>query len=152
MSIIAESIIDGVKISELRQIGDKRGSVLHLLRCDDPDFTAFGECYFSEVLPNSTKAWKRHHRQTQNFAVPVGQIKLVIFDARDNSKTKGVLQVIILGRPDAYFRVKIPNGLWYGFSCISEVPALLANCADLPHDPTESEFCDKETSLIPHKW
>ena len=34
---------------------------------------------------------------------------------------------------------QIPPGLWYGFSCISESPALLANCADYPHDPQESE-------------
>jgi len=43
--------IDDVLITDLRQIGDERGAVLHMLRCDAPEFVRFGECYFSEVLP-----------------------------------------------------------------------------------------------------
>ena len=68
-----ESLIDGVILTELLQINDERGAVLHMLRNDAPEFTRFGECYFSEVLPSTIKAWKRHHNQTQNLAVPVGR-------------------------------------------------------------------------------
>ena len=39
--------IDGVIITELRQINDERGAVLHMLRCDAPEFSRFGECYIS---------------------------------------------------------------------------------------------------------
>lgn len=144
--------IDGVAITELRQIGDERGTVLHMLRCDAPDFVGFGECYFSEVLPGTIKAWKRHHLQTQNLAVPVGRIRLVIHDDREGSPTRGNVQVLELGRPDAYLRLQIPPGLWYGFACIGNSPALLANCTDLPHDPAESETRLKDDSTIPYKW
>ena len=132
-------MIDGVLITALRQITDHRGAVLHMLRSDAPEFTRFGEAYFSEVLPGAIKAWKRHRQQTQHLAVPAGRIRLVIFDDREGSATRGKLQAIDLGRPDAYLRVRIPPGLWYGFACISREPALLANCADLPHDPADSE-------------
>jgi dTDP-4-dehydrorhamnose 3,5-epimerase len=144
--------IGGVEITELRQISDGRGSVLHMLRCDAPEFTRFGECYFSEVLPGVVKAWKRHRTQTQNIAVPVGRIRMAIYDDRPGAATRGQLHVLDLGRPDAYLRVRIPPGLWYGFACLSAAPALLANCADLPHDPTDSELRPASDPRIPYAW
>jgi dTDP-4-dehydrorhamnose 3,5-epimerase len=147
-----ESQIAGVVIKELRQIGDGRGAVLHMMRCDASEFVSFGECYFSEVLPGAVKAWKRHRLQTQNLAVPVGRIRLAMFDDRAGSATNRSVQVIELGRPDAYVRVGIPPEVWYGFSCISETPALIANCADLPHDPSESETRPMTDATIPYSW
>lgn|SRR3989338_2240744 len=146
------NMIEGVTLTALRQISDERGTVLHMLRCDAPEFSRFGECYFSEVLPGAVKAWKRHRTQTQNLAVPVGRIRLLIYDDRQESVTCGELQEIELGRPDAYLRVSIPPCLWYGFTCISDAPALLVNCADQPHDPRESELRSLNDITIPYLW
>ena len=145
-------LIDGVRVTELRQFTDVRGSVLHMLRSDDADFTEFGECYFSEVIPGAVKAWKRHRRQTQNIAVPVGRIRMVIYDDREVTTTPRQLQVLELGRPESYFRVRIPPGLWYGFTCLSKEAAILANCADLPHDPAEAEQRSMDDARIPYRW
>lgn len=150
--ISAGGMIEGLALTGLRQIGDERGAVLHMLRCDAPEFTRFGECYFSEVLPGAVKAWKRHRAQTQNLAVPVGRILMVIFDDRESSLTRGRVQILELGRPDAYARLQILPGLWYGFRCISNIPALLVNCADLPHDPKESEQRPADYPDIPYQW
>ena len=144
--------IEGVTLTELRQIGSDRGAVLHMLRCDAPEFTHFGECYFSEVLPGAIKAWKRHRAQTQNLAVPAGRMQMVIYDERQGSPTQGRLQSLELGRPDAYLRLRIPPGIWYGFRCISTTPALLVNCADLPHDPNEGEARPLDDPGIPYRW
>lgn len=146
------SVIDGFMITPLRQIAGELGSVLHMLRADAPEFTTFGECYFSEVLPGAVKAWKRHREQTQNFAVPVGRIRLVTYDDRESSATRGRVQALDLGRPDAYWRIRIPPGLWYGFGCIGSTPALLVNCADRPHDPAEGEAMPADTATIPYRW
>jgi dTDP-4-dehydrorhamnose 3,5-epimerase len=144
--------IDGVNIVALREFADENGAVLHMLRSDAPDFIRFGECYFSEVLPGAIKAWKLHHEQTQNLAAPVGRIRLVIYDDRVGSGTRGNLQIQELGRPDLYLRVQIPPGLWYGFACIGNTAAMLANCADVPHDPTESERKPVLDPSIPYDW
>lgn len=146
------SMIEGVTLTELRQINDERGAVLHMLRNDTPEFTRFGECYFSEVLPGAIKAWKRHRAQTQNLAVPVGRIRIVIYDDREISTTQGQLQELELGRPDAYSLLRIPPCLWYGFSCISNMPALVANCADLPHNSEESEQRPMNDPDMPFDW
>lgn len=131
--------ISGLIVTPLREIADSRGAVLHMLRADAPEFRAFGECYFSEVKLGAIKAWKRHHRQTQNLAVPVGRVRFVVYDSRESSPTKGLLDMIELGRPDAYVRLCIPPMLWYGFTAIADRPSLVVNCADVPHDPAESE-------------
>lgn len=146
------SRVEGVVLTELRQIGDQRGSVLHMMRCDSPEFVSFGECYFSEVFPGAIKAWKRHRAQTQNFAVPVGRIRLVIYDDRDGSTTRGNVLAVEIGRPKDYLRIKIPSGLWYGFACIGATPALLANCTDIPHDPSDGEVRSADHREIPYKW
>jgi dTDP-4-dehydrorhamnose 3,5-epimerase len=131
--------IDGVALTALTEIGDERGAVLHMMRADAPDFAGFGECYFSEIRPGARKAWKRHRTHTQNLAVPVGRIRVVIYDGRAYSPTVGQVAAIELGRPDAYQRLRIPPLLWYGFKCLSHTSALIANCCDRVHDPSESE-------------
>ena len=149
---MSPSQIQGVSITELTQISDERGSILHVLRADDPGFLGFGECYFSEVLTGAVKAWKCHNLQTQEVAVPVGRIRMVIYDDREDAETKGQLQLLEMGRPDAYYRLQIPPGLWYGFQCISNGPALLVNCADLPHDPEEAKQRPMNDPGIPYQW
>lgn len=144
--------IAGVVITELRQIQSNQGYILHMLRNDAPEFTGFGECYFSEVLPGAIKAWKCHHNQTQNLAVPIGRVHLVIYDNKEKSISRGIIQELELGRPDAYWRVQIPKGLWYGFSCVGAIPALISNCPDLPHDPEESLTLPVNDASIPYKW
>lgn len=146
------SQIRGLLITELRQISDDRGSILHVLRADESKFTSFGECYLSEVLTGQVKAWKRHDLQTQELAVPVGRIQMVVFDDREGCETRGQVQVLEMGRPDAYYRLRIPPDLWYGFQCISDEPALLVNCADIPHDPAEAEQRPMNDPGIPYKW
>ena len=64
---ILKTTIKDVSITPLREIADDRGSVLHMLRCDADEFTQFGECYFSEVVPHAIKAWKKHTIQTEQI-------------------------------------------------------------------------------------
>lgn len=145
-------LIEGVALAPLRQIADERGAVLHVLRSDSGGFTTFGECYCSEIYPGAIKAWKRHRVQTQNLAVVSGRVRFVIFDPRPDSATYRKLEVIELGRPDDYQRLSIPPGVWYGFACTSDIAALVVNCADIPHDPTESEHLAVGDPSIPYNW
>lgn len=134
----------GAAILPLAIIPTEGGPVLHMLRADSPLFAGFGEIYFSEVMPGAIKAWKRHTRQTQFFAVPVGRLRLVLYDA-----DTGVQCEVILGRPDAYALLRIPPGLWYGFTALGTTPALMCNCANISHDPTESERRGLDDASMP---
>jgi|SRR3989338_3672533 len=144
-------MIDGVSIQRLKQIVDERGKVMHMLRADSPLFTKFGEIYFSIVNPGVVKAWKKHYKMTQYFAVPVGMIRLVIYDDRKNSTSYGRVEILNIGEEN-YCLIKIPPLVWYGFKGISLMPALIANCTDIPHDPEESERLDVFDKKIPYNW
>lgn len=144
-------MIEGLVIEKLKQIGDERGKVMHMLRADSPLYKKFGEIYFSSVNPGTVKAWKKHLKMTQHFAVPVGKIKLVIYDDREDSQTQSQLEDLEIGE-DNYLLVKIPPGVWYGFKGISREPALIANCTDLPHDPEEVTRLEYPSEKIPFEW
>ena len=85
-------MINGVQINPLRQIPDERGKVMHMMKAEDAVFSSFGEIYFSRVYPGAVKAWHLHDRMTINYAVPHGKIKLVLFDDRADSSTKGEIK------------------------------------------------------------
>ncbi len=145
--------IDGVSITALRIISDERGAVLHMLRVDEPQFEGFGELYFSSVKPSVVKAWKRHHSMVQRFTVPVGAIRLVIYDDRPESPTQGVLQVVETGMAfGRYELIRLPAMVWYGFIGISETESLIANCASLPHCAAEVDRMTADSMAIPYKW
>ncbi len=146
------SVIEGVTLQDLRIIPTDGGPVLHMLRSDSPLFQSFGELYFSEVEPGHVKAWKRHSRQTQHFAVPVGRLKIVLYDDRDDSPSRGVVMETVLGRPDRYCLLCIPPGIWYGFTALGDQPALICNCTDIPHDPEEGERLSPDAGGIPYQW
>ena len=144
--------IAGVGWRPLPVISDDRGAVLHMLRADSPEFTTFGEAYFSELRPKVVKGWKLHLRMTQRLVVPVGRIRFVIFDNRPDSPTRGTVMEVQSGRPDHYGLLTIPPGLWYGFQNVGACDALIANCADMMHDPAESKIIPLGNPEIPFRW
>lgn len=144
-------MIDGVVITPLRQIPDERGKIMHMMRSDDPLFTQFGEIYFSEIFPQVIKAWHLHQEMVLNYAVVRGMIKLVLFDDREDSPTRGQVDEIFLGESQ-YIRVTIPPGIWNGFKGIGTVPALVANCSSIPYAPDEILRLDPFAETIPYVW
>lgn len=144
-------MIDGVLIQPLRKIPDERGTVMHMLKSTDPHFEKFGEIYFSTIHPGVIKGWHVHKTMVINYAVPVGMIKLVLYDAREGSPTKGEVQEIFMGEEN-YCLVRVPVGVVNGFKAVGNRTAIVANCATIPHDPSEITRIDPFTPDIPYKW
>ncbi len=144
-------MIDGVKVIPLRQIPDERGAVLHMLRSDDPHFESFGEIYFSLVLPGVVKAWRRHREMVLFYAVPVGSVRLVLYDDRPGSQSLGRVDELLLGEQH-YALVRIPALVWSGFKGLGSHAALVANCATIPHRADEVERRDPTDAQIPYDW
>lgn len=144
-------MIDGVLIYPLKQIPDERGKIMHMLRADDPHFGKFGEIYFSVIYPGVIKGWHLHKQTTLNYAVIVGMIKLVLYDDRKESPTRGELMELFIGESN-YVLVRIPPGIWNGFKGIGAGSAIVANCASQPHDPEEIIRMDPFTDKIAYDW
>ena len=149
--IIDGKIIQGVVVEPLKQIIDDRGCVMHMLRSDSPLYERFGEIYFSTVKAGIVKAWKKHAILTQHLAVPVGRIRVIIYDDRANSRTNGWTMEIITGAEN-YALIKIPAGVWYGFQGLATNLSLIANCTDFPYDESDVIRVDPKYSDIPYNW
>jgi len=144
-------MIDGVIIEPLKVLGDELGKVMHMVRQDSGFFERFGEVYFSTVNAGVVKGWKKHLKMTQHIAVPAGNIKLVLYDDREGSPTKGQVQEIESG-VDNYRLVRIPPLVWYAFGAAGDEAALIANCTDLVYDPEEVIRIDLSDERIPYDW
>lgn len=144
--------IEGVIVKPLKIIPDERGKIMHMLKASDEHFKGFGEIYFSVVYPGVIKGWHLHKKMVLNYAVPSGQIKFVLYDPREGSKTKGKTQEIFLGE-DHYMLVQVPPSVWNGFKGIGTKPAIVANCASLEHDPDEIVRMDPlKNDMIEYDW
>jgi dTDP-4-dehydrorhamnose 3,5-epimerase len=88
---------------------------------------------------------------TLNYACVHGRIKLVLFDDREGSSSRGEVQEVFLG-PDDYSLVAVPPGVWSGFKGMSEPYALVANCCTHAHDPSRTTRVDPFENDIPYDW
>lgn len=145
------SDIEGVVVTPLKRIPDERGAILHMLRDDSTLFERFGEIYFSMVYPGAVKGWHRHAEMTLNYAVPLGMIKLVCFDDRPDSPTRGVTAEYHIGELN-YCLVTIPPMVWNGFKGEGSDKSIVANLASVHHCDAEIERMDPGSDLIGYDW
>ena len=135
---------------DLKVIPTSGGDVMHALKASEESFKSFGELYFSWIMPNTIKAWKKHKKMTMNLIVPKGLVKFVLVD--DNLPSK--FHEIIIGNSsenrNLYKRLSVEPNIWFGFKGISKTESLVVNCADIEHSPNEVEKTD--LGSIPYKW
>jgi len=147
-------MIHGVKTRKLAVHSDERGRLMEILRADDKEMDVrFGQVYMTTAWPGVVKAWHFHKLQTDHFVCLFGMIKLVLFDDRGDSPTKGQVNEFFLG-PHSPLLVEIPNLVYHGFKCISDTEAIIVNtvteCYDYK-DPDEFRV-DPHTGGIPYDW
>lgn len=146
-------MIDGVKVKKLRVIPDERGRLMEILRCDDEFFSKFGQVYMTTTYPRVVKGWHYHKIQNDNVTCLRGMLKLVLYDAREDSSTKGEVNEFFIGEHNPLL-VHIPRGIYHGWKCVSEDEAIAVNC------PTEAYNYDKpdeyrlpyDTNEVPYDW
>lgn len=147
-----EPICD-VTVVPLKKVVNERGHLLEVQRNDDRHFPGFGQVYMTATRPGVVKAWYRHHRQIDQIAIAQGILQLVLYDARDESPTRGVVQEICLSdeRPSL---VQIPTGVWHGFRALGHNPALLLHLNTIPFsfENTDEDRLPATATEIPFHW
>ncbi len=146
-------LIDKVKIKQLKIIPDERGRVAEILRCDDDLFIKFGQVYYTTAYPGVVKGWHYHKKQTDNFVVVKGMMKVVLYDRREDSPTKGEINEFFMGDFNPIL-LQIPVGVAHGFKCISQTEAMVVNIPTEPYNrenPDEYRI-DPYDNDIPYDW
>ena len=82
-----------------------------------------------------------------------GMLKLVVYDDREGSATRGEVQELFIVEHNPIL-VHIPNNLHHGFKGVSEHEALVINCPTEPYDrdkPDEFRF-EPHGGPVPYDW
>ncbi len=138
---------------QLELIPDDRGWLMEILRSDWDIYEKFGQVYLTTVYPNVVKAWHYHKVQTDHFACVSGMIKLVLYDARRNSKTRGQVNEFFLGERNTML-VKVPPLVYHGFKGLGTQPAYVVNIpTELYNYEKPDEFREPpDSKKIPYTW
>jgi len=125
----SKTIIEGVQIIPLNMFVDDGGSLAEILRFDEngnlqifPNFKV-KQTTFSQMLPNTIKAFHLHYNQEDVwFVMPYDRLLIGLFDARKDSPTynKSMRFVLGAGRAQALY---IPRGVAHGLANIWQNPA-----------------------------
>ena len=111
-------MIKGIKIIELTTHEDNRGFFREIFRFSEQlDGVPVGQLSHSLVKEGVVKAWHGHIEQSQWNYVVSGQIKVVLYDNREDSVTYKETMEFIIGKvvkPCAYF---FSPGIMHGYKC-----------------------------------
>ncbi len=149
----SRQLIQGVRTKQLKVVADERGRLMEMLRADDELFTKFGQVYLTAAYPGVVKAWHYHERQTDHFVCVAGMMKLVLYDDRQGSPTRGLINEFFVGEHNPLL-VQIPPLVFHGFKCISDREALVINVPTEAYDHQKpDEFrVDAHDPKIPYDW
>lgn len=131
-----------MKVIKLKQIKQKKGNLLKIIKKDDSFLNSFGELYISEIKPYQIKAWRYHKTSMQNIFLIDGKCKIVC------QKKKKFLEIKL--SENSYKLVIIPKKCWYGFKNESSKKVRLLNLSDKKF--SERDIIRKELNLIEYNW
>lgn len=108
-------MIEGVMFKQLTTHSDERGFFREVVRRTDDFFKeGFAQWSHSLMYPGVAKAWHIHQTQIDWWYVPVGNLKLALFDKRPESRTYKKVETYFLGENYPACVVKIPAGVAHG--------------------------------------
>lgn len=148
-----KKLIDGVSIKKLKVISDERGNLMEILRADDDQFSKFGQVYITTAYPGVVKAWHFHRLQDDNMTVLQGMVKIVLYDERETSPTKGLVNEFFMGINNRVL-IHIPKKVWHGFKCISDTEAMIVNIVTESYNYEKPDEYRKPPHdlAIPYDW
>lgn len=150
---IKKELIAGVQVKQLKLIPDERGFLMEMLRSDWPEFERFGQAYVTACYPGVIKAWHYHKKQTDHFVCISGMAKVVLYDDRSGSPTRGYINEFHIGRLNPML-VKIPHLIYHGFTAEGTQEALIVNMPTELYnykEPDEHRL-PYDDSAIPYDW
>jgi len=148
------ALIDGVHFRELPTHVDERGAVMEMY---DPRWNWHAEplvfAYCFTVRPGIVKGWGLHKEHEDRYCLLQGEMELVLYDVRPNSRTRGQVSRIVLTEYNRRI-VNIPRLVWHADFNIGASDALVVNFPTKPYDHANPDKyrLPIDTPLIPHKF
>jgi dTDP-4-dehydrorhamnose 3,5-epimerase len=105
------------------------------------------------ATPGSVRGWVLHHHQTDRLFFSLGRFRIVLYDDREGSPTRGQLDEIFLGERSRAL-LTIPPGVFHAVQNIGSTEGLFVN---LPTRAYDHAAPDKlrlplDTERIPYRF
>lgn len=123
-------MIEGVSIRKLKEMADKRGRLMEILRVSEARIQP-RQVYLTTAYEGVVKDKDRFHmhkNQNDFFSCIKGLIKLVLVDTREGSKTENEINEFEIGEGN-FCVVAIPNGVLHAFKSLKG-ESFIINCID----------------------
>ena len=130
--------IHEVVVKKLVTHCDDRGYFREVLRDDDHLLRHFGQTAVTKTYPGVIKAFHWHKRQDDLWYVGGGMAKVVLYDLREGSSTRGVTQVLYAGELNPVL-ITIPAGVAHGFQVLGNRPVQLFYFVTESYDPSNPD-------------
>ena len=146
-------LIEGVQVRPLQQHHDERGWLMEMLRTDWPEYERFAQSYITIGYPGIVKGWHYHKKQTDHFVVVRGTAKVVCYDGREGSATRGKVNEFFPGEQNPLL-IKIPPFVLHGFKAIGAGPVYIVNFPTALYNYGEpDEFrVPSDSKDVPYDW
>jgi len=143
--LIKDVVVHPLKVNE-----DKRGILVETIKRGWKDIYSekypFAQSYFSITYSNVARdedQWHIHPtKQEDRFVVIKGKAVIALYDDRENSPTKGVLNLFKMGQfvnNKGYYTLLIPQKVYHCFLVVSKKEAVLLNFPTRLYDPEEED-------------
>ena len=149
-----EKTIDGVFAHEILHVPRDHGVITEIYRPEwDPTDMPVVQVYQSRLFPGAIGAWSCHELAIDRLFVSQGHLKIVLFDAREDSPTCQTLQELHAGDVRPAFLV-IPPGVWHGVQNLGTNDVILLNLPTRAYayeDPDHYRL-PYDAPEIPYTW
>lgn len=147
--------IDGVLTREVRNVAKPRGGMLtEVFRQDwNLDGGRIDQVFQNVLEPGQISGWHAHRDTTDRIFVNWGVIKIVLYDARETSRTHGLVNAFQFGLTRPALLV-VPPGVWHAVQNVASTPSALLNLVDLAYQYEDPDHwrLPLETDLIPYRF
>lgn len=147
-------LIDGVAVREVLHVPRDHGVITEVFRPEwDPTGEPVVQVYQSRLFPGAVGAWSCHTRSVDRLFINQGHVKVVLYDAREESRTRGVLNEFHVGDARPALLV-IPVGVWHGLQNLGATEALMLNMPTAAYDYRDPDHyrLPYDTAEIPYTW
>ena len=124
-----QPLIEGAMLREVKTVLAPDGVLVEVFRQDWQLGGEVAQVFQRSLSSGCVSAWHAHEHTTDRIFVHVGRARIVLYDARPESRTRGWVNELILGEARPALLV-VPPGIWHGVQNVSSRTSSLLNLVD----------------------
>jgi dTDP-4-dehydrorhamnose 3,5-epimerase len=149
-----DALIDGVVTRQAVTHPDERGTLTEIF---NPAWDLSDEplvyVYQITIRPGQVKGFVLHRTYSDRLFFSLGTLKVVLYDDREDSPTRGRLNELHFSEHNRTHLV-IPPGVWHAMKNIGTTDAVFVNCPTKPynHEDPDKWALPADSDQIPYRF